>query len=73
MFWFIDLLQNIFAAAPLVKMFLEKVAFSPYFRIAEYHLNQYESALEAFTQGHQLDGECSLFCFPDQVSFITLL
>lgn len=31
-------------------------------RIAEYHLKQYESAQAAFTQGHRLDGECSLSC-----------
>uniref|UniRef100_A0A3P9BVA4 SGT1 homolog, MIS12 kinetochore complex assembly cochaperone n=1 Tax=Maylandia zebra TaxID=106582 RepID=A0A3P9BVA4_9CICH len=35
--------------------------FSPNCRIAEYHLNNYESAHAAFTQGHQLDGECSSF------------
>lgn len=35
------------------------------FRIAEYHLDQYKSAHAAFTQGHQLDGECGLFGFPE--------
>ncbi len=35
--------------------------FSPNCRIAEYHLNHYESAHAAFTQGHQLDGEYNLF------------
>lgn len=37
---------------------------SPNCRIAEYHLHRYESAHAAFTQGHQLDGEYSLFWLP---------
>lgn len=44
---------------------------SPNFRIAEYHLNQYESAHAAFTQAHQQDGECG-FDFHSKVSFIIL-
>lgn len=37
--------------------------FFPDCRIAEYHLNHYELAHAAFTQGHKLDGEYCIF-FP---------
>lgn len=72
MYW--SVLQSIFAASTLVEIYLLKVAllllllfdqFFLNFRIAEYHLNQYKSAHAAFTQGHQLDGECGLFWFPE--------
>lgn len=45
--------------------------YSPNCRIAEYHLNHYESAHAAFTQGHQLDGE--YFSFWNNLSIIELV
>lgn len=70
-FWFIDLYccrchggQNGFIKGRHFLLLLFD-QFFPNFRIAEYHLNQYESAHAAFTQGHQLDGECGLFWFSE--------
>lgn len=42
----------------LLALNLFGISFSLKCRIAEYHLNHYESAHAAFSQGHQLDGEC---------------